>query len=81
MLTSYIQAAMRRATYEILPDGEGYYGEIPDLPGVYANAATLEVCCEELQRVLEGWIALGLALGHSFPALDGHTLVVQRDAA
>ena len=29
MLTKYIGAAMRRATYEILPDGT-FYGEIPD---------------------------------------------------
>lgn len=28
MLTSYIQAAMRHATYEILENDEGYYGEI-----------------------------------------------------
>jgi predicted RNase H-like HicB family nuclease len=81
MLTAYIQAAMRRATYEILPDNEGYYGEIPGLQGVYANADTLEECRDELQSVLEGWIALGLALGHPFPDIDGHTLVVQQDDA
>ncbi|NJP04913.1 MAG: type II toxin-antitoxin system HicB family antitoxin [Chloroflexaceae bacterium] len=81
MLIAYIQAALRQATYEILPDNEGYYGEIPVLQGVYANAETLEACREELQSVLEGRIALGLALGHSFPDIDGHTLVVQKDAA
>jgi len=43
MLTKYIGAAMRRATYEILPDGT-FYGEIPDFQGVYANADTLEAC-------------------------------------
>lgn len=37
MLTEYIHAAMRRATYEILSDGT-FYGEIPGLQGVYANA-------------------------------------------
>ena len=31
MLTNYIRAAMRQAHYEILPDGEGYFGSIPDL--------------------------------------------------
>ncbi len=34
MPTDYIQAAMRKAHYEILPDGEGYFGSIPDLQGV-----------------------------------------------
>ncbi|MFY9976521.1 MAG: type II toxin-antitoxin system HicB family antitoxin, partial [Chromatiaceae bacterium] len=61
MLTAYIQAAMRRATYELLPDDEGYYGEIPLLEGVFATAATLEDCREELRSVLEGWIILGLS--------------------
>jgi predicted RNase H-like HicB family nuclease len=62
MITSYIHAAMRRAVYEILEDGT-YYGEIPGFQGVYANADNLD-CREELQEVLEGWLALGLRLGH-----------------
>ncbi len=71
MLTDYIQAAMRRARYEILDDGT-FYGEIPDCAGVYADAETLERCREHLREVLEGWIVLGLRLGHSFPVLVGH---------
>ena len=55
MPTEYLQAAMRRAKYEILPDDGSFYGEIPDFQGVYANARTLESCREELQEVLEGW--------------------------
>jgi len=80
MLTSYIQAAMRRATYEILPDGT-YYGEISGFQGVYANAETLEGCREDLQEVLEGWIVLGLSMGHSMPSIDGIALVVSQGAA
>jgi len=64
MLTDYIHAAMHQATYELLPDDEGFYGEIPALEGVWANASTLEVCHEELQKVLEGWVVLGLRRGH-----------------
>lgn len=71
MLTAYIHAAMHQATYELLPDGEGFYGEIPPLEGVWANATTLEGCREELQHVLEGWIILGLRLGHTIPVIDG----------
>jgi predicted RNase H-like HicB family nuclease len=52
MLT-YIQATMGLAQYEILED-QTFYGEISGLQGVYANAATLEQCREELQEVLEG---------------------------
>ncbi len=80
MLTSYIHAAMRRAVYEILEDGT-YYGEIPGFDGVYANAGTLEDCREELQDVLEGWIALGLRLGHTLPMVENITLTFALEAA
>jgi predicted RNase H-like HicB family nuclease len=79
MLTEYIHAAMRQATYEILSDGT-YYGEIPSLQGVYANAKTLEACREQLQDVLEGWIILGLRLGHSLPTIDGIERKVAQEA-
>lgn len=79
MLTEYIRAAMRRATYEILEDGT-FYGEIPGFQGVYANADTLAACSEQLQEVLEGWIVLGLRLGHSLPAVGGVELAVLQEA-
>ena len=56
MLLEYIQAALRRAKYEILPDDGSYYGEIPQCNGVYANADTLEDCREQLREVLEEWV-------------------------
>ena len=80
MLTEYIQAAMRHATYEILPDGT-FYGEIPDCQGVYANARSLEACREELQEVLEGWIVLGRRLGHILPTVDGIALTAEYEEA
>ena len=67
MLTAYIQSAMRHAKYEILSDGT-YYGEIPGFQGVYADSNSLEECREQLQEVLEGWILLGLRLGHILPS-------------
>ena len=70
MLTDYIGAALAQAHYEILDDGT-FYGEIPGLPGVLANAVTLEACRDELQDVLEEWIILGLRLGHSLPPVAG----------
>jgi len=66
MLTEYISQAMRQARYEILDD-ESFYGEIPGFQGVYANSDSLEMCRTELQEVLEGWIVLGLRLGHPLP--------------
>lgn len=81
MLTNYIKAAMRRAKYEIIADDGSYYAEIPGFRGVYANAATLETCREELQEVLEGWIVLGLRLGHPLPEIDGLKLTVEKEVA
>jgi predicted RNase H-like HicB family nuclease len=69
MLTSYINAAMRKAHYEIL-----------SLQGVWANAKTLEACREELREVLEEWIVLGLKMGHSIPAIDGIELNIKEVA-
>ncbi len=71
MLTEYLGAAMHQAMYDLLPDGEGYYGEINAFPGVWANAPTLELCREELRHALEGWVVLGLRLGHTLPVLGG----------
>ena len=80
MLTAYINAAMRKAHYEILPDGEGFFGTIECLQGVWANADTLEACREELREALEEWIVLGLRMGHPLPEIDGVTLNVQEVA-
>lgn len=70
MLTAYINAAMRKAHYEILPDGEGYFGKIEGVEGVWANADTLEECREELREVLEEWIILGVKKRHNIPTID-----------
>ena len=42
-------------------DGTTFYGEIPSIPGVWANAKTLEACRDELESVLEGWVLLRIA--------------------
>ena len=80
MLTLYINAAMRKAHYEILEGTEGYIGKIPGLQGVWANADTLEACREELREVLEEWIILGLKMGHHIPVIDGIELNIEKVA-
>jgi len=77
MLTDYLNAALRRAQYEQLPDGEGYYGAIPELPGVWGNADTLEAAREDLREALEGWVTLALQQGIPIPELDGIALRFQ----
>jgi predicted RNase H-like HicB family nuclease len=80
MLTKYIQAAMRRAKYEILPDDGTFYGEIPGFDGVWANAHSLEACREELEEVLEEWLLLGISRNHPLPAVDGIELTIKETA-
>jgi predicted RNase H-like HicB family nuclease len=73
MLTAYINAAMRRAHYELLDDqpDDPYYGEIPDLQGVLAIGPTLEACRDELQSALEDWIIFRIERHYPIPPLDG----------
>lgn len=80
MPTNYIAAAMRRAHYELLPEGEGFYGHIPALPGVWANAGSLEDTHAELREALEGWIALALTLHNLIPAIGGVEVTIARVA-
>lgn len=77
MLTAYIEAAMHYARCEWLADDGVVYCEIPPLPGVWASGDD-EACTRvELQEVLEGWIALGLARHDSLPAIDGLKITVE----
>jgi predicted RNase H-like HicB family nuclease len=79
MLTKYIQAAMRRAKYEIIEDDGTYYGWIPELQGVWANVDALEGCREELESVLEDWILFGLHRRLTIPTM--HASDAARSAA
>ncbi|GFP37418.1 hypothetical protein HKBW3S44_01098, partial [Candidatus Hakubella thermalkaliphila] len=36
MIREYIDSALSRAKYEIIDDEEPYYGEVPELEGVWA---------------------------------------------
>jgi len=80
MLTEYLQAAMRRAKYEILPDDGSFYGEIPGFQGVYANDTTLESCREALQEVLEEWIFFRVSRSLDLPVVDGLELRIKKVA-
>ena len=70
MLTEYIEEALRRARYELIDDPETpYYGEVPELPGVWASGETLEVCRYELKDVIEGWILVSVKRSLPIPPL------------
>ena len=77
MLTEYLDAAMRRAVYEILPDDNTFYGDIPGFEGVYANSDNLETCRSQLKEVLEEWILLSISRHLPLPIIDGMDLKVK----
>jgi predicted RNase H-like HicB family nuclease len=77
MLTEYLRLAMARAHYEILEQGEGFYGEIPGFQGVLAQGDTLEVCRDELAKTLEDWLLFRLSRQLPIPVLEGLDLEVK----
>jgi predicted RNase H-like HicB family nuclease len=78
MVRQYIDAAMRRARYEILPEDSTFYGEIDGFDGVYADAATLEACRTELEEVLEEWVLFRVSRNLELPTIDGVELRVRK---
>jgi predicted RNase H-like HicB family nuclease len=74
MLIEYVQEALRRARYDIIQDEEPYYGEIPDLKGVWATGKTLEECRENLKEVVEGWILISLKKELPIPTLGAFAI-------
>ncbi len=76
MIADYIQAALERAHYELINDEEPYYGEVRELPGVWASGKTLEECRRHLAEVLDGWLVVRLRRGLPIPPVGGHTVPV-----
>ena len=70
MLIEYIEAALAKARYEMIDDEEPYYGEIPELKGIWATGKTLEECRKRLSEVIEGWIIVRLERGLSIPPVE-----------
>ena len=73
MLTQYVKAALKQAKYKIIEDENPYFGEVPVLPGVWANGKTLEECRDELEEVIEDWMLVSLQRGYEIPIIDGDT--------
>ncbi len=76
MIEEYIQAALEKATYEIINDEEPYFGKIPELNGVWASGKTLEECRENLREVLEEWIILSIKKSLPIPPLGKYRIKI-----
>lgn len=74
MIVQYIEAALAHARYEIIDDDEPYYGEVAELPGVWATGKTLEECRTNLAEIVDGWIVVRLRRGLPIPPIDNRTI-------
>ena len=72
MLTEYIEAALSKAKYVVIEDEEPFYGEVPELEGVWASGKTLEECRKNLVEVIDGWILVRLRKGLPIPPIGGY---------
>lgn len=79
MLTQYLDAAMRHAEYERLPD-DTWYGHIAGFPGLWASEPTREETVAELRSALEDWLLVTLRSGERSPVVDGLDLNAVRVA-
>ena len=78
MIREYIEAALSRAKYEIIQDEEPYYGEIPELPGVWATGANLEECRRNLADAVDSWVLFRLSQGMAVPPIGRTRLKIPR---
>lgn len=69
MISEYIETALRHAKYELINDEQPYYGEVPELPGVWATGHTLEECRQNLAEVIDGWVLVRLVRGLPIPVI------------
>jgi predicted RNase H-like HicB family nuclease len=69
MLTEFIEKKLKRARYKLLKNGI-YFGAIPGIKGVWANAKNLEACRKELREVLEDWLLLKVRDREKVPGLS-----------
>ena len=69
MLTDFISKKLNTAKYKLLED-KTYFGEIPEIKGVWANAKTLEACRHELQEALEDWLVLSIKSNERIPGFS-----------
>ena len=81
MIIEYLQAALDKAKYEIIDDEEPFYGEVPELKGVWSTGKTLEDCRKNLSSVIEGWIIIRLKKGLPIPTIDHYKIEMPEELA
>ena len=83
MILEYVEKALSHARYDIIEDKTPYYGEVPELAGVWAKGLTLDECRKNLVDVIESWIIVRLRRGLPIPPIDNCTIddLVRRESS
>ncbi len=70
MFSEYIQAAMEKAQFKLIDNGEEpYFIEIPELDGVWATGQTVEDASHNFIEALEDWIAAHIMWNLALPPI------------
>jgi predicted RNase H-like HicB family nuclease len=78
MILEYLNAAMEHARYDMIEDDEPYYGEIPEVKGVWATGKNLEECRRKLAAALEDWVLFSIHRGKKVPPIGGVRIQLPR---
>jgi predicted RNase H-like HicB family nuclease len=80
MFAEYIQAALEKAQYKVIDNGnESYFVDVPELDGVWATGSTVEDARRNFIEALEDWIAAHLLWNLALPPISGHTISLSKE--
>ncbi len=80
MFAEYIAAALEKAQYKIIDNGdEPYFADVPELDGVWATGHNVEDARRKLIEALDDWIAACLTWGLPIPPVGGQTIEVSKE--
>lgn len=66
-LVNYINKMLKKASYEYDSVTNSWCASVDDLPGVYAQADTIEDARSELAEIIEEYVFVSLQEGHPLP--------------
>ncbi len=66
-IVKYVETMLRRANYEFDDQTNSWCASVDALPGVYAQADTVEDVRAELAEVIEEYVLVSLQEGHPLP--------------
>jgi predicted RNase H-like HicB family nuclease len=74
-LVKYINKMLKKADYEYDPATNSWCASLDKLPGVYAQADTIEDARSELAEIIEEYVFVSLQEGHPLPEFKNFSKV------